>query len=90
MSLGGYLYACISVCMVLSCWSGWQDRFWLLQGYAYGCFYIGYIQCYVSSAVSVLSVSSIYSHMSAVVSQTTDQTCQLDVAPFEGSIKKVS
>ena len=38
-----------------------------------------------SSAVSVLSVSSIYSHMSAAVSQTTDQTCQLDVAPFEGS-----
>ena len=53
--------------------------------HAYGCFYIGYIQCYVSSAVSVLSVSSIYSHMSAAVSQTTDQTCQLDVAPFEGS-----
>ena len=75
----------ISVCTVLSCWSGWQDRFSMLHRHIYGCLYIGYIQYHCSSAVSMLSVSSVYSHMSAAVSQTTDQTCQLDVAPFEGS-----
>ena len=36
-------------------------------------------------AMPVHSVSSIYSHMSAAVSQMTDQICQLDVTPFEGS-----
>ena len=70
-----------------SCWSGWQDHFlaaaeickWLFVHWTYA--------VVKTEQLSLACAVGIYSQMSvaAAVSQTTDPSCQVDVAPFEGS-----